>query len=85
MVFAITKYSPNDVDSLLSSYNRTLEANKKADFLYLFKFDSNESNSKITIVFNSYEYCSKRDLTILDANNENIVDIIKVLKSNIKE
>lgn len=85
MIFAITKYSPLDIDSLLSSYSRTLDSNVESDFLYLFNYASKENKAKITIVFNSHEYCTKRDLKILDDNNENIIDVTNILKNSLQD
>lgn len=83
VVYAITKYSPLDVDSLLSSFDRTLDPNKKADFLYSFSNNFKTVQSKIVLIFNSSEYCMKRGLNILDNDNENIVDIINTLKKSL--
>lgn len=85
MIYAITKYAPLDIDSLLSNYSRTLDNNgKDFDFLYLFNHNIKDSDAKVTVVFNSHEYCLKRNLTILDGNQENIVDVVDVLKKSIK-
>lgn len=81
-VFAIVRYSPLDIDSLLSGYTRTLDSNKEADFLYLFNNTVN-ANAKVSIIFNSLEYCIKRNLNIIDGNKENIVDVIEVLKKGL--
>lgn len=79
MTFAIVCYSPLDIDSLLSSYTRTLEANKESDFYYSFSHPQKENKSKATIIFNSRDYCEKRNLKVLDGNNENIIDVVKKL------
>ena len=84
MIYAITKYSPLDIDSLLSNYSRTLDNNsKKVDFLYLFHHNVKDSNAKTIIVFNSYDYCVKRNLNIIDGNQENIVDVVEILKKSL--
>jgi hypoxanthine-guanine phosphoribosyltransferase len=79
-IFAITRYSPLDIDSLLSNHARTLDPNEESDFLYIFSYSNKKYKSKVVIVFNSYEYCSKRDLMVIDNKNENIIDVIKTLK-----
>ncbi len=78
MTFAVVCYSPLDIDSLLSNYSRTLEPNRDSEFCYAFKYPQ-KNKSKVTVVFNSKGYCEKKNLQILDGNNENIIDVVKKL------
>ncbi len=84
MIFAITVYAPLDIDALLSSYTRTLDSNKEADFYYTFNHTLKSNSGKVTIVFNSREYCEKRNLNIIDGNKENIIDVIGILKKGLQ-
>lgn len=66
MIFGITDYSPLDLDVLLTSCTRTLNLNENKDVGYAFSMPQSYS-TKIVILFNSAEYCSKREgIKVLD-------------------
>ncbi len=82
MKLGITKYSPLDIDTLLSGTKRTLSPNEKSDYYMTFA-DSEGFKSRVCIVFNSLEYLKKRsNITILDEDNITIAEVVEKIKAS---
>lgn len=84
MIFGITKYSPLDIDIFLSEVERTLDPEQTSDVLYSFS-ELKSSKSKVSVIFNSKEYCENRpNIVILDSKSEKIEKIAEKIKKAIK-
>ena len=82
MIFGITKYSPLDLDTMLSGQSRTLSPNDKSDYFLTFTY-TDKFKSKNCVIFNSLEYCQKRsDVVILDIENATIEEIASKIKAS---
>lgn len=76
MIFGVTNYSPLDLDVLLTNCSRTLNLNESKDVGYAFSMPQSYS-TKVVVLFNSQEYCSKReDIKILDLPITKVADKI---------
>lgn len=80
MIYGITRYSPLDIDTVLSGKSRTLNPNEKSDYFLSFSY-TDKFRSKNCIVFNSLEYCKNRpNIIILDAGNTTLDEVATKMK-----
>lgn len=79
MIYAVVNYAPMDIDAQLAGFKRTFNTDTQADILYTFS--QQQGKAKVTILFNSLEYCKKRtNVKILDNKNETLEEVIKKIK-----
>lgn len=80
-MIATTIHSPLLLAHLLSISKITLDENEEKDICFVFK--DKKTKSRITILFNSTEYCLKRNLKLYDDLDitvvaKNILELLNV-------